>query len=98
MREQDLPESSHLVDFVEHEDRILVSARRMLNNLSRQGADVSSPVATNLGLVVHATQEMRTNFRPSARVDLPLGLAHARSPHEHRIGPFIPGFRRRTER
>jgi hypothetical protein len=47
---------------------------------------------------VHATQEMRTNFRPSARVDLPLGLAHARSPHEHRIGPFIPGFRRRTER
>ena len=47
----------HLVDFVEHEDRILgAGLLHHLDDLAGQGADVSAAMAANLSLIAHATE------------------------------------------
>src|ERR1700761_4392702 len=49
--------TSELVDFVQHEDRIVyLNPLQVLDNLARQSADVGPPVTTNLRLVVHTTE------------------------------------------
>ena len=75
----------HLVDLIQHEDRVLRSGLlHRLDNLSRQRADVGAAMAANLGLVAHAAQRhahelaaRRLGNRHAQR-----GLADARRPDE----------------
>jgi hypothetical protein len=48
---------SHLVHFVEQEDGVLgARALHMLDDLTRQRADVGAAMAANLSFVAHATE------------------------------------------
>ena len=77
--------ASDLVDFVEHEDRIFgLGPANALDDLSRQRADVSAPMAANLGLVVHAAQRDADELASQRARDrlAQRGLAHARRSDE----------------
>ena len=47
----------HLVDFVEHEDRIFgFRPANALNDLSRQRTDVGATMTANFGFIMHAAE------------------------------------------
>ena len=83
--------ASDLVDFVEHEDRIVgFGAANALNDLSRQRADVSAPVTANLGFVVHAAQRDADELASQRARDrlAQRSFAHARRSDEAKDRPL----------
>src|SRR4051794_22072507 len=53
----------HFIDFVEHEDRVSgASLLHHLNNLSRQGSDISPPMAADLSLIADAAERHPDEF------------------------------------
>ena len=55
----------HLVDFVEHHDRILRAGfLHHLDDLARQGTDVGAAMAANLGFVAYAAEREPHKFAP----------------------------------
>ena len=76
---------SHLVDFVEQEQRISdADLGHVLQDLARHRADVSAAVAADLGLVAHATQAHAHELAVGRARDrlAKRGLAHARCADE----------------
>src|SRR5271169_1366669 len=68
----------HLIDLIEQQHGIArTGLAHALDDLAGKGADVRAAMATNLGLVAHATD------LPSEVLPTPGG------PTRHRIGPFI---------
>ena len=74
------PVSAHLVDLVEHEDRVARPRDfHLLEDSSRHGADVGSPVTADLGLVVDAAEREPHELAPQGPGDrlAKAGLADA---------------------
>ena len=80
-----------LVDFVEHENRIVgLGAANALDDLPRQRADVSAAMAANLRFVVHAAQrdaDELASQRPRDRL-AQRSLAHSRRSDEAQDRPL----------
>jgi len=49
--------------------------RIALDDVARQGADISAAVAADLGLVMHAARLTRANLRPIGAGDSSIGLS-----------------------
>src|SRR5438445_12898503 len=79
------PIGSHLVDLVEHEDRVARAGHfHLLENPARHGADVGPAMSTDLGLVVDATEREPDELapqRPRNRL-AEAGLADAGRPND----------------
>ena len=61
----------HLVDFIEHEDRVLgAGLLHHLDDLAGQGADISPAVAANLGFIAHAAQRHADKLAPGGLGDV----------------------------
>src|SRR2546423_11271131 len=79
------PIGSHLVDLVEHEDRVARAGHfHLLENPARHGADVGPAMSADLGLVVDAAEREADELapqRPRNRL-AEAGLADAGRPHE----------------
>ena len=72
----------HLVDFVQHENRILrAGLLHTLKNLAGKGADVSPAMAADFGFIAYAAERKANKFTASG-----LGDRHAerRLPHAGR--------------
>ena len=83
--------AAQLVDFVEHEDRIVgLRAANALDDLSRQGADVGAAMSADFGLVVHAAQRHAHELAAQRPRDgfAQRGLAHARRSDETQDRPL----------
>src|SRR5437016_2411001 len=83
--------AADFVDFVEHENRIFgLSAADALDDLSRQGADVSAPVPANFSLVMHTAEGQTNEFASQSACDgFPeRSLPHSRRPDEAKNGTF----------
>jgi hypothetical protein len=82
----------HLVDFVEHEDRILGAGLfHHLNDLAGQGADVGAAMTANFGLIANAAERHTHEFaaRSFGNRHAQRSLAHAgRSDEAQRIEPL----------
>ena len=87
--------ASHLVNFVEHKDRIFrLSAPYSLNDLPGQSSDVGAAMATNFRFVVHSA-ERQTRELASERARngfTQRSFAHARRPDETQDRAFHVGL------
>ena len=75
----------HLVDFVQHEDRVFrPGLLHHLNDLSRQRANVRTPMPAHFRFVTHAAQRHAHELPPRGLRDrhAQRSLAHARRPHK----------------
>src|SRR5437588_10557774 len=76
------PVGADFVYLVQHEDRVARAGDfHLLKNASGHGADVGTPVATDLGLVVDATQRKPHELTSESARDR---LAQAGLPHSGR--------------
>src|SRR5438552_2914270 len=90
---------AHLVDFVEHEDRIVVlGPAQPLQHAPRQRADVRAAMAANLRLVAHATERHADELAAQRARDAHAerGLADTRRPNETQDWTFPDGGFSRT--
>src|SRR5438132_8612902 len=79
------PIGSHLVDLVEHEDRVSRAGNfHLLENPARHGADVGPAMTADLGLVVDAAKREPDELAPQRSRNrlAEAGLANAGRPHE----------------
>ena len=75
----------HLVDFIEHEDRVLgAGLLHHLDDLAGQGADVGAAVAADFGLIAHAAERHADELASGGLGDRhsQRSLADARRPDE----------------
>src|ERR1700690_3387181 len=80
-----------LVDFIEHQDRIVhARAPYPLNDPARHSADIGPPVAAQLGFVVQSTQTEALKFPAQSPGDglAERGLSYARGSHKAKNGSF----------
>src|SRR5215475_7829044 len=84
---------AELVDFIEHEDGIATAGLSdALNNIARKCANIGTPMASNIRLVVDSTQTLAHELaihRPSDALP-ERSLAHSRGTHQaqNRAFPF----------
>ena len=82
---------TELVDFIQHENRILCAGlSNPLDNISRQRADVSAPVSADLRFIVNAAETLAHEFpvhRPSDALSEGR-LADARRANKTQDGAF----------
>src|SRR3546814_3074619 len=82
----------HLVDLVEHEQRILgADLVEVLHDAAGHRTDVGAPMAADLGLVAHAAQRHAHELAVGRLGDrlAQRSLATPGGPTRHRIAPFI---------
>src|SRR5579871_129150 len=93
--------AAQLVDLIQHEHRVLhLNPLQVLNNLPRQRAYICPAMPAISASSCIPPSEILENFRSSARaIDRPSEvLPTPGGPTKQRIGPFISGFKRRTDR
>ena len=85
----------HLVNLVEHEDRVFrFRAPYALNDLPRQSSDVGAPMAANFRFVVHSAQRQTRELASQRARDgfAQRSFAHARRSDETQNRPFHVGL------
>src|SRR5215475_16052738 len=93
---------AELIDFIEHEDRIAAAGLSdPLNNIARKRADIGTPMAANIRLIMNSTQTLAHELAIHRSSDaLPKrSLAYSRGTHQAQNGtfPFRPELANREK-